>query len=454
MPLARLLLVLALVLGVQAEAQSSRRAKAKKPAASKRVPPPAPTAVEPAPLTPTPSPPEPAPATVVTPVPSGPRTAVFAAPRQGASSKSAEALQEELSRLLAAKPDVALVDLATVFPRPAPASFQEADALFEEGKGLYDNLDPEAAAGKFLEAVEAYQKFPAELKPEQLAKAFIFLGAAQLLNGEPETGKRSFLRAISTYPAIQPDSELFGADVQTAFTDMQQEFSRQPPGTLLVDSVPRGARVTVDGKDVGVTPLPELKLHAGRHPVVISRPGYQPVIEYPQLSATKNVELKPQLALLPEMATVVDAVTRATSEQGFNASALPPEVASLGERLGARYVVLAAVSEKKGRVGAEVQVWDVQTKGRLRGVQLDTRSKKPSDSVEGAAQRIHGFLVGGPLTASPAGAPTASSLVKKPWFWAAVVGGAAVVTGGIFYATQADKGRPGGVISGFPGLGF
>ncbi|EAU62168.1 tetratricopeptide repeat domain protein [Stigmatella aurantiaca DW4/3-1] len=346
------------------------------------------------------------------------------------------------------------MELDTVFPRPAPASFQEADALFEEGKSLYDNLDPEAASGKFLEAVEAYQKYPAELKPAKLAKTFIFLGAAQLLNGEPETAKRSFLRAISTYPAIQPDSDLFGADVQTAFTDMQQEFSRQPPGTLLVDSTPRGARVTVDGKEVGVTPLPELKLHAGRHPVVISRPGYQPVIEYPQLSASKAVELKPQLVLRPEMAAVLDAVARASSEQGFDAATLPPEVATLGERLGARYVVLAAVSEKKGRVGAEVQVWDVQTKGRLRGVRLDARSRKPSDSVEGAVDRIHGFLVGGPLTASPAGTPSASALIKKPWFWAAVVGGAAVVTGGILYATQADKGRPGGVISGFPGLGF
>ena len=44
-------------------------------------------------------------------------------------------------------------------------------------------------------------------------------------------------------------------------------------------------------------------------------------------------------------------------------------------------------------------------------------------------------------------------VVKKPWFWAAVVGGAAVVTGGILYATQSKSG-PLGPITGLPGVGF
>ncbi|SEU07851.1 PEGA domain-containing protein [Stigmatella erecta] len=440
--------MLALALSVSAEAQSSRRPKAKKPAAVKSAPP-APAAEPVAP----PAEPPPAPVAEVKLVPVGPRTVVFAAPRPGASPASAEALQEELSRLLAAKPDVALVDLAAVFPPPAPASVAEADALFEEGKGLYDNLDPEAAAAKFLAAAEAYQKHPEALKPERLANAFLFLGASQLLNGEAKAAQRSFLQALSASPTLQPDPNLFGTDVQTAFTDMQQEFSRQPPGTLAIDSSPRGAAVRVDGRDVGLTPLPELTLHGGRHPVVLSRPGYQAVIAYPQVASGQRTELKPSLEMLPEMTALLATVAQATSEQGFEASTLPPGVAALGERLGARYVVLAAVSQKKGRVGGEVQVWDVQTQGRLRGVRMDPRSKKPEDSVEGAAERIHGFLLGGPLSA-PAPAPLTATLVKKPWFWAAVVGGAAVVTGGVLYATQAGKGRSGGVISGFPGLGF
>jgi hypothetical protein len=447
-PPVRLLLALALVLSVSAEAQSPRRPKAKTPAAAKGAPP-APAATPPPP----PAEPPPAPVAEVKPVPVGPRTVVFAAPRPGAPPASAEALQEQLSRLLAAKPEVLLVDLAAAFPPPAPASLAGADALFEEGKGLYDNLDPEAAAGKFIAAAEAYQQHPEALKPERLANTFLFLGASQLLNGEAKAAQRSFLQALSAFPTLQPDPNLFGTDVQTAFTDMQQEFSRQRPGTLAIDSHPRGAQVTVDGQQVGLTPLPELSLHAGRHPVVVSRPGYRAAVAYPQVASGQRAELKPALELLPEMTALQGTVARATSEQGFQAEALPPEVAALGERLGARYVVLTAVSQKKGRVEGEVQVWDVQTRGRLRGVRVDPRSKKPGNSVEGAAERIHGFLVGGPLSA-PAPAPLSATLVKKPWFWAAVVGGAAVVTGGVLYATQGGKGRSGGVISGFPGLGF
>jgi hypothetical protein len=440
--------VLALALSASAEAQSARSAKAKKPTAAKRASPPPAPAPEPLP----PPEPGPAPGAEVKPVPVGPRTAVFAAPRPGASPAAAEALEEELSRQLAARPDVLLVDLAAAFPPPAPASLAPADALYEEGKGLYDNLDPEAAAGKFLAAAEAYQQHPEALSLERLANTFIFLGASQLLNGEAKAAQRSFQQALSASPTTQPDSGLFGSDVQTAFTDAQQAFSQQPPGTLAIDSVPPGAAVTVDGKPVGVTPLPALTLHGGRHPVVLSRPGYRPATAYPHVAPGQRAELKPSLELLPEVATVRATVARATAEPAFAAAALPPEVAALGERLGARYVVLAAVSEKKGHPGAEVQVWDVRTQARLRGVKVDPRAKRPGERVEGAAERIHGFLVGGPL--SPPPAPRAATLVKKPWFWAAVVGGAAVVTGGVLYATQASKGRSGGVISGFPGLGF
>ncbi len=44
-------------------------------------------------------------------------------------------------------------------------------------------------------------------------------------------------------------------------------------------------------------------------------------------------------------------------------------------------------------------------------------------------------------------------IMKKPWFWAAVVGGAAVVTGGMLYATQ-DRSRPGWVGLGRSGPAF
>jgi hypothetical protein len=48
-------------------------------------------------------------------------------------------------------------------------------------------------------------------------------------------------------------------------------------GAIDVDSRPRGARVTIDGRVVGVTPLHAGDLSPGRHEVSIALPGYRVV---------------------------------------------------------------------------------------------------------------------------------------------------------------------------------
>jgi len=463
-----------LTLGITAEAQTSRRSKkskSKKPAVTKSVKP------APAPEEPKPEPaaePEPAPAVAAEPPPAKPETdtpalakpdapvrpaasdgaVVFALPRTANADQAAARLQAELTRLLGSKPDVQLVDLGTVFPAPEPASAKEADALYEQGKEAYDNLDPEAAAGKFSAAAEAYEKHPDSLSSQRLAKTFIFLGASQLLNGDKSGAAGSFLRALAADPGTQPDQGLFDSNVHTAFTDAQQQFNSQKPGSLDIDSKPSGARVTVRGEDVGVTPLKNVPAHPGRHPVVISLPGYVPYASYPQVASEKSAELKPQLEPLPAMAEAIATASRAASEKGFDSDKMPPELTALAEKLGARYVVLAAVQQKKSNPAeAELQVWDVRTKNRLRGVEIELQSKDPEHSTVAAADRVHGFLTGRML-AEPSSSSNLPPVIKKPWFWAAVVGGAAVVTGGILYATQDKKGGGLGPVTGLPGLGF
>lgn len=474
---ARLLLVLALALGVSAEAASSRSKKktthvskpsksktpkqAPEPEAQPEAQPeeqpdsvaepepearPQPTAAKPE----TPTAPEPAPA----PKAAENAAVVIAIARAPNAEPAAGQVQEELSRLLSSKPDVHLMDLASAFPPPPPPSLKEADALFEEGKTAYDNLDPEAAAGKFISAAEAYEKHPGAFKPQQLGKTFVFLGACQFLNGDKQGAKTSFIRALAADPATQPDTNLFGSDVQAAFTDAQQEFNAQKPGTLVIDSKPSGAHVTVRGEDVGVTPLKSVEVHPGRQPVVISLPGYVPYASYPQVASGKSSELKPQLEPLPALSEVLSAATRASSEKAFDAKTMPPDVAAIAQKVGARYVILAAVHQKKTNPAeAELQVWDVRTKNRLRGVELQLGARHTDNSPTAVADRVHGFLTGR-MVAEPSSSSSMPTVVKKPWFWAAVVGGAAVVTGGILYATQDKRGDPLSPITGVPGLHF
>lgn len=52
--------------------------------------------------------------------------------------------------------------------------------------------------------------------------------------------------------------------------------SSPPTGELLVICSARGAQVRVDGRPVGRTPLPVLRLAAGRHHVQVEAPGSEP----------------------------------------------------------------------------------------------------------------------------------------------------------------------------------
>ena len=48
-------------------------------------------------------------------------------------------------------------------------------------------------------------------------------------------------------------------------------------GSIFVDSRPRGARVRIDGRDVGATPISVPELSAGAHHVQIELAGHKPV---------------------------------------------------------------------------------------------------------------------------------------------------------------------------------
>jgi len=419
---------------------------------------------------------KPAPATVATPVappppstgaPEKPSTrpslastpavstgpvALFSVPRASAASAAALKLEAELKRHLQRGGDVQFVDLGTAFPPPEPMPLTKADGLFEEGRAAYDNLDPEVAEAKFRSAAEAYEKSPGELRPERLGETFLFLGASRMLNGDTVGAKESFLRSVVAEPSTRPDKALFGQDVQKAFEEARTEANARPSGTLVVESQPAGAQVRVRGQDVGVTPLKGISVPAGHHAVVVSSPGYTSFAQYTEVKSTGSAEVKATLEPGPGLSAIREASVRAGSKEAFESETLPAETGAIAERLDARYLVLAAVSQdKKGRLQAELQVWDVRTQARLRGVEIDLSGKDREKGPEAAAQQVRDFINGAmsPRVAESSG--SGMSLLKRPWFWAVVGGAAAVTAGAVFVATQ-DKGRPFNPITG--GTGF
>lgn len=476
-----LTVALACVLSAPADAAAKRKsaAKKKRPAATQKAPassepedtftppdegpspsdvPVAPKAATQAPLAPA-APAAPkmadAPAPGVRAAPSN-AVAIFGVARQSAAADSAAKLEDTLTRKLGSAGDVQFVDLATAFPPPEPQGNPRGDALFDEGRAAYDNLDPDSAAVKFKAAADAYVQRPGDLRPEKLGETYLFQGASLLLNGDVAGAKAAFTNALVAEPSLRPDAGLFGQDVQRVFAEAQGELAAQPQGTLVVNSQPQGARVLVRGRDVGVTPLAGAKLAPGSYPVQLLLPGYAPFATYAEVKPSAPTELKTKLASAPGLAALRDAAAKAGTEAAFEADGAPPEVGAIGERLNARYVVLAAAfQDKKGRLHGEVQAWDLRTKNRLRGVEVDFGRRDGKNSPDGAADQLHTFLAGSALPhgrqeESKEPLVASDSVLRKPWFWAAAAGVAAV-TAGVVYVATSDRGPGFNPVNGLPG---
>jgi hypothetical protein len=408
----------------------------------KQAPPTEPTPPEPVAQPPPPPPPAPEPVAPPAPVvPAAPwagKTVVLAVPATPAAASRAAQLETQLRTELSAQPDVQVVTPEWLFDSPAPESLQQGDKLFAEGKELYDNLDPEAAARKFLEAATFYEQHPVDTKPERLARVYIFLGASHLLNEDAPHAKEAFTRALLAAPGVKPESDLFGQDVHDTFAAQQQALQAQPKGTLVVDSQPAGAQVTLRGEPLGTTPLKPLELPPGPVQLALTLPGHQPYGVFQKVPASGRQEMRPTLEPLPGLAEVHTLARRLAAPAALEAKAGPPpaEARALGEKLGARYVVLAVVGrEAREPAATALYAWDVQGNSRLRGVEFAAGDE---GKRQRAVAQVHDFATGRivPRSALP---PALVATVKKPWFWAAVGGVALVTTTGVLLATQGPR---------------
>jgi len=93
----------------------------------------------------------------------------------------------------------------------------------------------------------------------------------------------------------------------------------RPTGRLLIRSTPTGARVTIDGRDAGPTPLTERNLAFGTHTVRVTRDGY--VAEERRVTMTTA---RPSQTLAFEL----DRVRTPAPARGASTASRPPSTAT------------------------------------------------------------------------------------------------------------------------------
>ncbi len=155
-----------------------------------------------------------------------------------------------------------------------------AQALLSEGTAAYGRGDYATALDKFT---AAYKIFPSP-------KLWFNIGQANRDLGRPVDAVDAFDRFLRE--ADDAPGETL-AEARRSAAELKTKL-----GQLKVTCTIDGAEVTVDGKQVGSTPLGEMVWTTpGRHQVAVQREGFSPAIEDVTVvvgqSAAVNIELRP-----------------------------------------------------------------------------------------------------------------------------------------------------------------
>ncbi len=205
----------------------------------------------------------------------------FAIGRGGAAAKAAVDVQHQLRQLAASTGNFQPVDLQQLLepdgePERAQA-VEEAVALLEKGKQAYEQLELDDAQAKFDLALKKFEYGYGYLEHVgPLTETLMFLGASWVLVGEPDKGKKLFMRAADLPGRKTLNAELFPPNIQEIFDQAQEEgqASRQAKATLI--TVPQGASLFVDDVYRGGSPLKVTDLRPGVHLVRAIKDGFKP----------------------------------------------------------------------------------------------------------------------------------------------------------------------------------
>ncbi len=352
------------------------------------------------------------------------------------SPDEAEAAKHEVALTKALQDDGApLIDVAGEFPAPPPDD--TGMKLAAAAKQAYDDLDYEGSAAKWNEALEFFVQHPASADAKTLADAHFFIGALAIQNNgksQLKKGTEEFTRALLFNPELTCDPQVYGADVKKAFDKALADVGARGVGQLTVESTPPGAKISLQGKNVGLTPIEQgPSVAPGRHLVSFSKPGYESAAIFADV-VKEGAIAKTTLKAAPGYGEVRDAATALVGKGVGVKGALPEGAKKLGDVVKARFLVLSD--------GATAEVWDVETGNRLAGLSIS------AEEVNASAKQISAFIA----NPAPAAMADAKDTVEpgeggpvytKWWFWTAVgvvAVGAAATTAGVAAANAPPRG--------------
>jgi hypothetical protein len=165
-------------------------------------------------------------------------------------------------------------DAEAAYPVPDDAALRGISVKVSGAAGHMERVE-NAAAGKLLSEAEKEARgyrFTETTRPF-LAEIFLRMGILKLREGDPASAETLLCRSRALRPGFSPDPAMFPPQVIAAWENAKRR--PLPETELLVQSLPSGAGITVDGEYKGKTPSRIRPGKTGPVRIRVSHKGYR-----------------------------------------------------------------------------------------------------------------------------------------------------------------------------------
>ncbi len=174
----------------------------------------------------------------------------------------------------------------------------EARRRLAGAEEAFSRFDYTGATTQLSEALELLRPLARRAEGRaRLASTHLTLAMVLMVHGEREAAMEELRTCVHLDEACAPDPARHPPELVALHREVAAE--RRPDATLTVTSEPRGARVTIDGRREGVTPVTWDALPAGRHYVTLERDGFLPDVQVVSIGGGEPTERTFALSMGP-----------------------------------------------------------------------------------------------------------------------------------------------------------
>ena len=349
---------------------------------------------------------------------------------RGAAATVEALKQKPYLRLRQVDPVVALKARAgaTAPAKQGEAAIRQVRETLAQTRDLYRKLRFDEAISSLRKARATLGQHAAEVGHYRLlSELALQLGLNHLALKDEQAARRAVVTAsLHGYAgpapgALPPEAEAFIASTRKG-------MEGQTRGGISIKTQPPGAVVSVDGKEMGLSPV-TVQAAAGLHHLRISRVGFEGKALFQQVSSGKVEQA--EIYLRVASPAVAARQLLGLHRQGGEPSVAPRSVRDLfGVDTG-----LVLAGSKDGKAYNHL-LWTGGKHSKLK--EHRCRGTAPTPLADCLGPVLYRLATGRAYQKKTIHTP----VYKRWWFWALVGGGAAAVTGttlGIYYGTRPSE---------------